>query len=165
MDYDTWGNVALDTNPGFQPFGFAGGIYDLHTGLARFGARDYDASTARWTSKDPIRFGGGDFNLYGYVLNNPVNNIDPEGEALLCAVFVGVVVGAAILAAVSSVDIIGGEAMNDRDRAMQELGGPNHEQAMQDIMNAQQDFANSAAAGSGFGQLGSGAAPTPRVTQ
>ena len=43
MDYDEWGNVINDTNPGFQPFGFAGGIYDLHTGLVRFGARDYDA--------------------------------------------------------------------------------------------------------------------------
>jgi YD repeat-containing protein len=25
MDYDEFGNVTLDTNPGFQPFGFAGG--------------------------------------------------------------------------------------------------------------------------------------------
>ena len=28
MDYDEFGNVILDTNPGFQPFGFTGGIYD-----------------------------------------------------------------------------------------------------------------------------------------
>ena len=34
-----------DTNPGFQPFGFAGGMYDAATGLVRFGARDYDAET------------------------------------------------------------------------------------------------------------------------
>ena len=27
IDYDEWGNVLRDTNPGFQPFGFAGGIY------------------------------------------------------------------------------------------------------------------------------------------
>jgi YD repeat-containing protein len=26
MDYDEFGNVLVDTNPGFQPFGFAGGI-------------------------------------------------------------------------------------------------------------------------------------------
>ncbi|MCP4487466.1 MAG: RHS repeat-associated core domain-containing protein, partial [Gammaproteobacteria bacterium] len=79
MDYDTWGNVALDTNPGFQPFGFAGGIYDLHTELTRFGARDYDAVSARWTSKDPIRFEGGDTNLFGYVLGDPVNFYDLTG--------------------------------------------------------------------------------------
>ena len=39
MDYDAFGNVTRDTNPGFQPFGFAGGLYDKDTGLVRFGAR------------------------------------------------------------------------------------------------------------------------------
>src|SRR3989338_836069 len=28
IDYDEFGNVVQDTNPGFQPFGFAGGLYD-----------------------------------------------------------------------------------------------------------------------------------------
>ncbi|MCP4764751.1 MAG: hypothetical protein GY875_00610 [Gammaproteobacteria bacterium] len=79
IDYDTWGNVTNDTNPGFQPFGFAGGLYDQHTQLTRFGARDYDAVSARWTSKDPIGFDGGASNLYGYSLNDPVNFIDPNG--------------------------------------------------------------------------------------
>ena len=85
MDYDVWGKVINDTNPGFQPFGFAGGLYDPDTGLTRFGARDYDAETGRWTAKDPILFNGGDTNLYGYVLNDPVNFIDPKGlEVLVC---------------------------------------------------------------------------------
>jgi RHS repeat-associated protein len=79
MDYDEFGNVTNDTNPGFQPFGFAGGLYDPHTQLTRFGARDYDAETGRWTAKDPIRFQGGDANLYGYTLNDPVNLIDDDG--------------------------------------------------------------------------------------
>ncbi len=55
IDYDEFGNVTNDTNPGFVPFGFAGWLYDPHTGLVRFGARDYDASTGRWTSKDPTQ--------------------------------------------------------------------------------------------------------------
>ena len=80
IDYDTWGNIANDTSPGFQPFGFAGGIYDQHTQLTRFGARDYDAQAGRWMSKDPIRFEGEDTNLYGYVLNDPVNNFDTDGQ-------------------------------------------------------------------------------------
>ncbi|MCB9771336.1 MAG: RHS repeat-associated core domain-containing protein [Candidatus Omnitrophica bacterium] len=67
IDYDEFGRVLLDTNAGFQPFGFAGGLYESATGLTRFGARDYDAFTGRWTAKDPIGFGGGDTNLYGYV--------------------------------------------------------------------------------------------------
>ena len=31
LDYDAFGNVTRDTQPGFQPFGFAGGLYDLDT--------------------------------------------------------------------------------------------------------------------------------------
>lgn len=77
--YDEFGIIIDDTNPGFQPFGFAGGIYDPETKLTRFGARDYDPEVGRWTAKDPIRFEGGDTNLYGYVVNDPVNFIDPFG--------------------------------------------------------------------------------------
>jgi RHS repeat-associated protein len=72
-------NVTLDTNPGFQPFGFAGGIYDADTGLVRFGARDYDAVTGRWTGKDPIDFQGGQANLYEYADGDPVNGSDVSG--------------------------------------------------------------------------------------
>jgi RHS repeat-associated protein len=79
MDYDEFGNVIADTNPEFQPFGFAGGLYDTDTKLVRFGARDYDAEIGRWTSKDPIRFAGGDNNLYGYVFNDPINLVDFDG--------------------------------------------------------------------------------------
>ena len=94
IDYDEWGNVLRDTNPGFQPFGFAGGIYDLHTGLVRFGARDYDPETGRWTNKDPILFGGVDVNLYVYVGGNPVSFIDPTGTIIINAGAAGI--GAAI---------------------------------------------------------------------
>jgi len=87
MDYDEFGRVLSDTNPGFQPFGFAGGLYDRQTGLVRFGARDYDAAVGRWTVKDPIRFIGGDPNLYGYVMNDPIQRQDPSGllSAQQCA--------------------------------------------------------------------------------
>jgi len=71
--------VLQDTNPGFQPFGFAGGLYEAATGLVRFGARDYDAESGRWTARDPIGFSGGDTNLYGYVFSDPVNWIDSNG--------------------------------------------------------------------------------------
>ena len=79
LDYDAWGRVIEDSRPGFQPFGFAGGLHDPDTQLTRFGARDYDAETGRWTAKDPILFDGGDSNLYGYVLQDPVNITDMTG--------------------------------------------------------------------------------------
>ena len=79
IDYDEFGNITRDTNPNFQPFGFAGGIYDPHTKLVRFGARDYDAYTGRWTVKDPIGFDGDGENLYSYVLSDPVNFTDRRG--------------------------------------------------------------------------------------
>ncbi len=79
LDYDEFGRVTFDSNPGFQPFGFAGGLYDSDTGLMRFGARYYDPQTGRWTAKDSIGFGGGDTNLYGYVMGDPVNRVDPAG--------------------------------------------------------------------------------------
>ncbi|RMF17497.1 MAG: RHS repeat-associated core domain-containing protein, partial [Candidatus Dadabacteria bacterium] len=69
-----------DTNPGFQPFGFAGGLYDHETGLVRFGARDYDPEVGRWTVKDPIRFEGGDTNIYAYCGGDPVNCVDSNGK-------------------------------------------------------------------------------------
>jgi RHS repeat-associated protein len=79
MTYDAFGRVTQDTNPGFQPFGYAGGLYDSRTGLVRLGARDYDASTGRWTAKDPLLFAGGDTNLYSYVGNSPLNFVDQAG--------------------------------------------------------------------------------------
>jgi RHS repeat-associated protein len=80
ISYDSFGNILEDTNPSFTiPFGFAGGLHDRDTGLVRFGYRDYDPEVGRWAAKDPIGFAGGDTDLYGYVLNDPINYIDPYG--------------------------------------------------------------------------------------
>jgi len=80
IEYDAFGKVVGDTDPTFaMPFGFAGGLHDPDTGLVRFGYRDYDPETGRWTAKDPILFAGGDTDLYGYCLSDPVNMTDPSG--------------------------------------------------------------------------------------
>lgn len=84
ITYDEFGNVLSDSNPGFQPFGFIGGLYDQDTKLVRFGARDYNPSVGRWTAKDPILFTAGDPNLYGYVLSDPVNLTDSTGLQADC---------------------------------------------------------------------------------
>ena len=96
--YDSFGTIITDSNPTLAiPFGFAGGLHDRDTSLIRFGHRDYDPDTGRWTAKDPILFAGGSTDLYGYCMNDPVNGVDPEGLFInLAAAGVGAAVGAAI---------------------------------------------------------------------
>src|SRR6267378_4521909 len=71
------GNVISDSAPGFQPFGFEGGLREPHSGLTRFGTRDYDPTTGRWTTSDPLRFGARDPNFYAFVGADPNNASDP----------------------------------------------------------------------------------------
>ena len=79
IEYDEFGNMMKNSNPEFQPVNYAGGLYDSDTKLIRFGARDYDPTIGRWTTKDPIGFAGGDTNLYAYVGGNPMSYNDPTG--------------------------------------------------------------------------------------
>ncbi|MBU0475276.1 MAG: RHS repeat-associated core domain-containing protein [Bacteroidetes bacterium] len=79
IDYDAWGNQVANLGSNITSLSFAGGLTDEHTGLVRFGARDYDPIEGRWTSKDPILFAGGQSNLYVYVYNNPINIYDISG--------------------------------------------------------------------------------------
>jgi RHS repeat-associated protein len=109
IDYDAFGNIIEDSNPLFDtPFGFAGGLHDRDTGLVRFGYRDYDPGVGRWTAKDPILFAGGDTDLYGYVNNNSINNIDPYGELAITVPTI-VVYGVFTVAAI----YYGTKAIND----------------------------------------------------
>jgi RHS repeat-associated protein len=94
LAYDPWGDVEMDTKPGFQPFGFAGGLYDPDTRLVQFGARDYDPAIGRWTAKDPSGFAGGT-NLYAYADNDPVNLVDLTGENPVFFILAGAAEGIA----------------------------------------------------------------------
>ena len=79
IDYDPWGKITSDTNPGFQPLAYAGGLYDQDSQLTHFGLREYDANTSRWTARDPIGFLGGQSNLFEYVFSNPIGLNDVNG--------------------------------------------------------------------------------------
>ncbi len=82
IEYDAWGVVTRDdvaSGSRRMPFGFAGGVYDPDTRLVRFGARDYDAETGRWTARDPISFSGGSSNVYGYAELAPIILSDANG--------------------------------------------------------------------------------------
>jgi len=83
VTYDPFGNLVSSTNPGWMPFGFAGGLYDPDTGLVRFGARDYQPGSGRWIEKDPIGFRGGSTNLYEYAHNDTINARDPSGRDIM----------------------------------------------------------------------------------
>lgn len=85
LTFDAWGRPQSDSAPDFfLPIGFAGGLADPVTGLVRFGLRDYDPETGRWTAPDPINFAGGQLNLYEYVGSDPVSTRDPSGLFAVC---------------------------------------------------------------------------------
>ena len=63
-----------------NPFRYTARDYDSETGLYYYRARYYDPSIGRFISEDPIGFLGG-VNAYTYVSNDPVNKLDPFGEA------------------------------------------------------------------------------------
>ncbi|MEF2229458.1 MAG: RHS repeat-associated core domain-containing protein [Pseudodesulfovibrio sp.] len=80
--YDPFGGIIENSNPGLCiPIGFAGGLHDRDLGFVRFGWRDYDTFTSRWTAPDPLGDKGGDPDWYGYCLDDPVNGEDPLGLA------------------------------------------------------------------------------------
>jgi RHS repeat-associated protein len=111
IDYDSFGYIVNDTNASFEiPFGFAGGLHDRDTGLVRFGFRDYDPDIGRWTAKDPILFAGGDVNIYGYCLSDPVNWVDPSGQFGGAGFVIGVFAGAygGFLSGIQQGDILTG---------------------------------------------------------
>jgi len=84
-DYDAWGmrTVMLGAED-FLPMGFAGGLYDAETALTRFGARDYDGLTGRWTEKDPLS--QLQTSLYGYSNSDPIGQSDLTGlSATACS--------------------------------------------------------------------------------
>jgi type VI secretion system secreted protein VgrG len=79
--YDVWGNRSgnlITTNSIAADFGFTGHYYHSQSVLWLSPYRAYDPTIGRWLSRDPIAEDGG-LNLYGYVGNNPVNEVDPLG--------------------------------------------------------------------------------------
>jgi RHS repeat-associated protein len=76
------------------PFGYTGQRIDPETnGLYYYRARHYMPAWGRFLQTDPIGYGGGS-NIYAYVNNDPLNNVDPLG---LYTLQLGVAVGGTFL--------------------------------------------------------------------
>ncbi|MCC7073298.1 MAG: lamin tail domain-containing protein [Deltaproteobacteria bacterium] len=88
--YDVYGAVAaydsggdpLPSPASWNRFRYTGREWLEAAGVYDYRNRHYSADTGRFLQVDPIRFLGGDPNLYGYVLGDPVTGIDPTGTTI-----------------------------------------------------------------------------------
>ena len=77
--YDAFGSLVQGNLSGNSDIGYTGKQLDPTTTLYNYGYRDYNPSTTRFTTPDPIRDGP---NWFTYCTNDPINFIDLWG---LCA--------------------------------------------------------------------------------
>ncbi len=100
--YDVFGTAQADgaiseTNA----FRFAGERQDPITGLIYLRARYYDPQTGRFLSRDPLGFIDGP-NTYAYARNNPVNFVDPDGDAIVVTIAGATTIAAGVFNAILS---------------------------------------------------------------
>lgn len=83
-EYDPFGNVVYASGAlaGGNPFRFSTKYHDDETGLVYYGYRYYSPELGRWLNRDPIEEEGG-LNLYAFVTNNPIGNVDVDGRFIL----------------------------------------------------------------------------------
>ncbi len=103
-EYDPFGRIIRSTGDAAEdnPFRFSTKYTDDESGLVYYGYRFYDPELGRWPSRDPLEEGFKTFtrfnphawrvetiydfsesepNLYAFVENDPVKEIDPDGRA------------------------------------------------------------------------------------
>jgi len=86
-EYDAFGYPYFfdgsGTNIGYSPWGnrflFTGREYLRELKLYDYRNRMYQPELGRFMQPDPKEFGAGDYNLYRYCHNDPVNHSDPNG--------------------------------------------------------------------------------------
>jgi RHS repeat-associated protein len=78
--FDPFGNTLSATGPKAEinKYRFSSKEAQSQSGLVYYGYRFYEPSSQRWVNRDPIQENGGR-NLYGFVVNNPVTEVDLFG--------------------------------------------------------------------------------------
>ena len=99
-DYYPYGGEMVITSGDANHYKFTGKERDTESGLDNFGAR-YDASSlGRFMTPDPISgtalhiINPQRWNMYAYVMNNPMTYTDPDGRDAAVATFHNMVLGA-----------------------------------------------------------------------
>ena len=84
--YDAWGNVLSQSGDfaTINPFRYRSYYYDTETGFYYLQSRYYDPAIGRFVSADSFASTGQSFlgyNMFAYCNNDPINYVDPTGEA------------------------------------------------------------------------------------
>jgi RHS repeat-associated protein len=83
LEYFPFGETFVEekSNTWRTPYLYNAKELDDETGLYYYGARYYDTKTSIWQSSDPLAEEFPSLSPYCYVANNPINFVDPNGEA------------------------------------------------------------------------------------
>ena len=118
--YDAWGKIlsveGSATNLRFyNPLRYRGYVYDEETGFYYVSSRYYDPEIGRWINADTTDvlslpyYHPGQYNLFSYCNNNPVNDRDDDGQlSWLAKIAIG---AAAIAVGVGVTALTGGAAL------------------------------------------------------